>query len=145
MYKEKNEVKRSATKRKLIIETIIYFALFIPFAYFQTQFVISSTLHIRSSYVEYIQTATPPSPGISPNIPRKAWTYVGEKLGIAIVNLVYAFDPELVVIGGGMTHQFNLFKKSMMKEISKRNVKIKVVKGSLDSGIIGAGALVQYN
>lgn len=73
---------------------------------------------------------------------RKAWDSIGMKLGIGIANLINTFDPEVVVIGGGIARAFNLFKNSMNKEISKRAIrKVAVVKGKEDSGIIGAASL----
>jgi glucokinase len=73
---------------------------------------------------------------------KKAWNQIGEKLGIGIANIVNAFDPDIVVLGGGISKAFGLFKKGMQKEIDKRAVsKVKVIVGSEDSGIIGAASL----
>ncbi|MBW2996164.1 ROK family protein [Candidatus Woesearchaeota archaeon] len=72
----------------------------------------------------------------------KAWNEIGGKLGIGIANLINAFDPDAVVIGGGISKAFSKFKAGMNKEISKRAVKkVPVVKGSSDSGIVGAASL----
>jgi glucokinase len=72
----------------------------------------------------------------------KAWNSVGEKLGIGISNLINAFDPDVIVLGGGISRAFNLFKNGMNKEINKRAIrKVPIVKGKEDSGIIGAACL----
>ena len=73
---------------------------------------------------------------------KKAWNEIGEKLGIGIANLINTFDPDAVVLGGGISRAFGKFKNSMNKEIKKRAVKIVIVtKGREDSGIIGAACL----
>ena len=55
------------------------------------------------------------------------------------------FDPDIVVIGGGISNAFNKFKTAMDKEIKKRALfKTKVVKGKEDSGIIGAAFLERF-
>ncbi|MEE9525378.1 MAG: ROK family protein [Candidatus Woesearchaeota archaeon] len=73
----------------------------------------------------------------------KAWNNIGKKLGIGVSNLINSFDPEVVVLGGSVSKAFSKFKSEMNKEINKRAVKkVKVVKGSEDSGILGAASLV---
>jgi glucokinase len=73
---------------------------------------------------------------------KKAWNEIGEKLGIGISNIINTFDPDVVVLGGGISKSFNLFKKGMQKEIDKRAIsKVKVIVGDEDSGIIGASSL----
>lgn len=73
---------------------------------------------------------------------KKAWNEIGKKLGIGISNLINAFDPDVVVLGGGISRAFNLFKQGMDKEIKKRAIrKVLVIKGKEDSGIIGASSL----
>jgi glucokinase len=75
----------------------------------------------------------------------KAWNEIGEKLGITITNLANVFDPDVIVIGGGISNAYNLFQNSMNKTIKKRTFnKVKVVKGSQDSGILGAASLILY-
>ena len=73
---------------------------------------------------------------------RKAWNEIGAKLGIGISNLINAFDPDVITLGGGISNAFNLFKNSMNKEISKRAIrKVPVIKGREDSNILGAASL----
>ncbi|MBR9691269.1 ROK family protein [Candidatus Woesearchaeota archaeon] len=72
----------------------------------------------------------------------KAWKEIGEKLGVGVANLINSFDPDVVVIGGGIAKGFSKFKAGMNKEIMKRVVrKVPVVKGKEDSGILGAACL----
>ena len=73
----------------------------------------------------------------------KAWKEIGEKLGIGISNLINAFDPDVIVLGGKISRAFSKFKAGMNKEIKKRAIrKVPVVVGKEDSGIIGAANLV---
>ncbi|MBD3354703.1 ROK family protein [Candidatus Woesearchaeota archaeon] len=73
---------------------------------------------------------------------KKAWNEIGKKIGIRISNLINTFDPDAVVLGGGISKAFSKFKKGMNQEIKKRAIrKVNVVKGSEDSGMIGAANL----
>ena len=71
----------------------------------------------------------------------------GEWLGIAIVNLVHLFHPDVVVLGGELTLLYDLFSKSMLQVLTQRTLpefrsrtQI-VVSEMLDPGLIGAGAI----
>jgi glucokinase len=76
------------------------------------------------------------------NLSMKEWAKVGENLGIGIANLINSFDPEIVVIGGGVAESFNKFKAGMLKEVKKRAIRnTPIVKGAKDSAIIGAASL----
>ena len=75
---------------------------------------------------------------------KKQWQDYGKFLGISIVNLGHTFDPDVVVLGGGLSKAFDLFKTSMNQEIKKRAMDtIKVIKGNESSSILGAAALVK--
>ncbi len=59
-----------------------------------------------------------------------AWTESAKMLGIALANIVNIFDPQAIIIGGGLANAWNEFikpaEKTMKKELfSKSNVKIK--------------------
>jgi glucokinase len=77
---------------------------------------------------------------------KKVFSDIGEFLGIAIANLNYAFDPDVVVLGGKISNSWKFFSKSMLATIKKRyfSKPCKVVKTGLgrDAGILGAAALV---
>lgn len=71
----------------------------------------------------------------------------GMHMGVAIKSILYAYDPEIIIVGGSLSTAFNLFKKSMYKEIETfayrntlKNLKIEVSEIS-DSAILGAAAL----
>jgi len=77
---------------------------------------------------------------------QKVFSDIGEFLGIAITNLNYAFDPDVIVLGGKISNSWKYFSKSMFATIKKRYFAkpCKVVKTGLgrDAGILGAAALV---
>lgn len=75
----------------------------------------------------------------------KCWVYFGEVLGRFSSGLINLLNPELIIIGGGLSGAFPFFKQAMEKEISHQAMKpqsqqVKVVKSRLerDTGIIGA-------
>ncbi|TKJ17015.1 hypothetical protein CEE44_00575 [Candidatus Woesearchaeota archaeon B3_Woes] len=75
---------------------------------------------------------------------KKDWNDYGKLLGTGIVNLAHTFDPDIIVIGGGISKAFNSFKSSMNNAIKKRTkYQFKVIKGYEDSGILGAAAIVK--
>jgi glucokinase len=71
----------------------------------------------------------------------------GMHMGVAIKSILYAYDPEIIIVGGSLSTAFDLFKKTMYKEIETfayrntlKNLKIEVSEIS-DSAILGAAAL----
>jgi len=70
---------------------------------------------------------------------------MGYYLGIGLTNVMYAFDPDIIIIGGKISNAWKFFSKEMNKEISRRYFAkpCKIIKSKLrDSGILGAAALV---
>ena len=74
----------------------------------------------------------------------------GKKLGIGLANVINLLDPEVIVLGGGIANNYNLFiretkkeiKKRVISPISKKNVKIKKAQLGDLSGAIGAALLL---
>jgi len=73
----------------------------------------------------------------------------GKYLGIALANIVYSYDPEIIVLGGGVSNLFPYFRDYMLEEMKERlTVKPpKIIKSSLQSkaAILGAASLVMKN
>jgi len=72
----------------------------------------------------------------------------GTSLGIAIVSLIHIFDPEIVIIGGGVSNSGDLILTPIREVITQRTMpdfrnRTRVVRSSLgdDSVILGAVAL----
>jgi glucokinase len=73
---------------------------------------------------------------------------MGRSLGIGIANLINIFNPEMVVIGGGVKDAWDLFIDATRNEIKKRAfeypaARTRIVPSVLgdDAGMVGAAAL----
>ena len=73
---------------------------------------------------------------------------MGRYLGIGLASVINLLNPELIVIGGGVSNAFDLFEKSMRQEIKARAFPVparraKIVKGECgdDAGLLGAARL----
>ena len=73
---------------------------------------------------------------------------VATSLGIGIVSLLHAFDPEVIVIGGGMSASLDLLLPGIAREIESHAMvqqrgKMPVVRSELgdNAGLLGAAAL----
>ncbi len=80
---------------------------------------------------------------------RDVWREVGRWLGIGIGNLVNLFNPECVVIGGGVANNWSLFSPVMQRTVREQAMDVprravKIVRGRLGNhaGIVGAAVLV---
>ena len=82
---------------------------------------------------------------------RAAFAAVGEWLGVGVANLVAALDPELVVIGGGVSAAGDLLLDPARSALRRSLVGAAhrsvppVLKGSFgpESGVVGAAAMVR--
>lgn len=82
-------------------------------------------------------------------VARDIWIDVGICLGALFSGLVNLLNPELIVIGGGISQNVEIMFETIEKTIKERAMKIlakdvKVVQSALgtDAGIISAGALL---
>ena len=74
----------------------------------------------------------------------------GRYLGIGFANIVNVLDPEVIVVGGGISRASKFFvpaaqkelKKRVVSPLSKKYVKIKIAKLGESSGAIGAALLL---
>jgi glucokinase len=73
---------------------------------------------------------------------------LGTNLGVGIAGLVNAFEPEHVVIGGGLSAAGDLFLDSAVREAGSRalpaiwaRANVSLAKGGGEAGVIGAGVL----
>lgn len=77
----------------------------------------------------------------------KVWEEFSRALGMFIAGMLNIFDPDVVVIGGGIAGAFPLFKPMVMDTISHQAMqpflrKVKLVRAKLrNPGIIGAALL----
>ena len=72
---------------------------------------------------------------------------LGTHIGHAIKMVMYAYDPQLIILGGSVRHAYDFFQKKMWQEIktfayTKSAERIRVEISALqNSGILGAAAL----
>jgi len=78
----------------------------------------------------------------------RLWEEAGQVLGRAIANLVNLLDPEIVVIGGGLSLAHPIFLQSVTATIweitaslHRRKVEVRRAFFGRDSGLVGAAAL----
>ncbi len=74
---------------------------------------------------------------------KSLWEEFGRYLGVLISNLISVFDPDIVVLGGGISGAFELFKDSMMEEVLRRKVgykfEVPIVKAQLENSSLYGG------
>jgi glucokinase len=81
----------------------------------------------------------------------KVWEEFSRALGMFIAGMLNIFDPDVVVIGGGIAGAFSLFKPMVMDAIYKQGMqpflrKFKLVRAKLrNPGIVGAALLAMEN
>lgn len=74
--------------------------------------------------------------------------YIGTMLGLAIANACYIIDPEMIVLGGGVSQAGEFLLDKVQKAYAEnvfphcRNKKFSLAKLRNDAGIFGAAALV---
>lgn len=74
----------------------------------------------------------------------KTFEDFGFYLGVALASVVNTFDPDVVIIGGNMAKNWDMFSQKMFQTFNERKfLDAKIVRSNLkNSGVIGAAALV---
>jgi len=76
---------------------------------------------------------------------KKTYEETGHYLGLGLTNIMYALDPDIIIIGGKISNAWSLFSNTMNKVIKERYFvePCNIVKSKLKNpGILGAAALV---
>ena len=78
-------------------------------------------------------------------IAREMFDLAGRHLGVALASFINTFNPELIVIGGGVAAALPLMRRTMMREVKARAFaeavrQTRIVKAALGSkgGVVGA-------
>lgn len=78
----------------------------------------------------------------------RIFKFTGQLLGIGIANVVNLFDPEIIVLGGGVMHAQDLFMEELKTSLHERALKpnlkglqLKEAKLGKDTGVKGAIAV----
>ncbi len=75
-----------------------------------------------------------------------------EGLGVGLVNIIHIFNPEMIILGGGVAQMGFLLMEPALRMVQERTMRIsykavRIVQAQLgiDAGLIGAGALIYCN
>jgi len=82
---------------------------------------------------------------------RAILTRAGEALGVGLVNTIHIFNPDMIILGGGVTLVGPMLMEPALRIVQERTMKapreavrIKLAQFGINVGLIGAGALVYY-
>ncbi len=83
---------------------------------------------------------------------RKIINKAAEALGVGLVDIIHIFNPEIIILGGGVSQMGDLLLEPALHIVATRTmnvpretVRIVLAKLGNDVGLIGAGALIYYN
>jgi len=83
-------------------------------------------------------------------IAKQVWNNVGEKLGILLSDIINFFNPDAIVLCGGISNAGDLIIKPAKEEIKKRafktsakSCKIVISKYTSKLGVVGSAMLVK--
>ncbi len=75
-----------------------------------------------------------------------------EALGAGLVNIIHIFNPEMIILGGGVTQMGSMLMEPALRIVQERAMKVpresvRIVLAQLgaNAGLIGAGALIYYH
>lgn len=81
----------------------------------------------------------------------EVWRKFGMHMGNLIQAILYVYDPEIIILGGGISKAYSLFEDEMRKMMNQfpypetvKNVEIKV-SNNKDISLLGASALIDIN
>ena len=75
-----------------------------------------------------------------------------EALGVGLVNIIHCFNPEMIILGGGVTQMGPMLMEPALRVVQERALKVplqavRIVLAQLgtNAGLVGAGALIYYH
>lgn len=75
-----------------------------------------------------------------------------EALGVGLVNIIHCFNPEMIILGGGVTQMGPMLMEPALRVVQERAMKVprervQIVLAQLgaNAGLVGAGALIYYH
>jgi len=79
-------------------------------------------------------------------------TKAAEALGVGLVNIIHIFNPEIIILGGGVTMVGPMLMEPALRVVQEHTMKapydaVRIVEAQLGTnvGLIGAGALIYYH
>jgi len=88
------------------------------------------------------------------NIPlaRAIIAKAAEALVVGLVNIIHIFNPEMIILGGGVTQMGPMLMEPALQIVQERTMKVplaavRIMLAQLgtNAGLVGAGALIYYN
>jgi glucokinase len=83
---------------------------------------------------------------------RVVWAEIGRRLGLGIANLINIFNPDRIVIGGGIANNWSLFGPAMRRTVRAEAMAVparaaRIVRAELGdyAGVVGAAVLLWDN
>src|SRR6266571_6804000 len=74
-----------------------------------------------------------------------------EAIGVGLVNIIHGFNPEMIILGGGVTQMGRMLMEPAQRVVQERAMKVpreavRIVQAQLGDnvGLVGAGALIYY-
>jgi glucokinase len=75
-----------------------------------------------------------------------------EAIGVGLVNIIHVFNPQMIILGGGVMQMGNLLMEPARRIVQERAMKVprdavRIVQAQLgpNVGLVGAGALIYYH
>lgn len=77
---------------------------------------------------------------------KEIYYHTGRYLGVGLRSITNIFQPDIIVIAGGMSNAYDLFIKGINESMKKALYKTQIVKTRLNanSGVIGAALVVEH-
>lgn len=83
---------------------------------------------------------------------REIITRVAEALGTGLVNIIHIYNPEIIILGGGVMQMGRMLMEPALRVVQERAMKVprdsaRIVLAQLtrNAGLVGAGALIYSN
>lgn len=105
----------------------------------------ASTIHVDAHMVAMAAEAGIP-------LARDIIARAAEALGVGLVNIIHIFNPELIILGGGVTQMGAVLLDPARRIVEQRAmsvpreaVRIVLAELGINVGLVGAGALIYHN
>ena len=79
-------------------------------------------------------------------------TQVAEALGVGLVNIIHAYNPDTIILGGGVMQMGQMLMEPALRIVQERamkapraSVRITLAQLTRNAGLVGAGALIYSN
>ena len=79
-------------------------------------------------------------------------THVAEALGVGLVNIIHIYNPDIIILGGGVMQMGRMLMEPALRIVQERSMKaprdsarISLAQLTRNAGLVGAGALIYSN